>query len=149
MIVIAKKGSSLRGIETPQKYDSEFAAVNYCLNEYGNDYESYTCQGFTRESDAPVKKKVHYLTEELFMKASYLIFEYSKTSDEGTHKSVIRVSSENMSFDRKEYFNDELLPLISNSAEYIPCKSILSNVHGYQDMGYKMSKGRFAPYHPF
>ena len=139
MLVLARKGNESVMIQVPSKYDSKYAAVEYALSHFNNEFDSYQCHNHVRKPESIV----HYLTKEVFLKMSEIYFKYTVTRHDGVHESIIRVSSQDMSFMRKEYFNNVLLDN-GSQIDNLPINKLLGYVHYYQRDGYKLSKGTLS-----
>jgi hypothetical protein len=137
MQVLAKRGSDVAVLTVP-KYDSEYAVVDYCINNYGNEFESYQCKDFVRRPN----NMIHYLTKDVFNKMSYISYNVIMCKDDNVHSSVITVSSDDNSFIREEIVNGRVVS--TTTKEDMNIDDLMRLVHHYQYQGYKIAKGKLS-----
>ena len=137
MQVLARRGSEVTVISVPQ-YDSKYAVVDYCINHFGKEFESYQCKGFVRRPN----DMIHYLNRELFNKMDYISYNVIACKDDNVHSSVITVSSDDMSFIREEIVNGVVTS--KTVKEHMNIDDLMRLVHHYQFQGYKIAKGKLS-----
>jgi len=136
MLVQAKRADVSIIIQTP--YNSKYAAVDYCVNMYGEEFNEFFCIDFLRKSP---RCEVDFITKEFVSRMSSISLSFIEETDRGVHKCFITV--ENGKFYRKSYFNDTLLPALCSEKDIKP-EDAIHLLHYYQLQGYKVSHGKVS-----